>query len=203
MTRARRLCRFKVTLMGISPPIWRSILVPDDYSMWDLHVAIQDAMGWLDYHLHVFRTTSKRAKREIGVPHDFDEGRIEAGWAVPISDFFRAPRDTLSYEYDFGDGWVHEVTFEGKAVREAGVAYPICLSGARACPPEDCGGIPGYEHLLEVLKRPRTQEYNEICKWLRDLHAKSYWPYRPDEFDPEAVKFMCPAERFRMAFLTD
>lgn len=198
-----RLCHFKITLLGVEPPIWRSILVPDDYSMWDLHVAIQDAMGWLDYHLHVFRTKGPRHERTIGIPDPMDEVRVEADWEVPIGDVFRSPGDTISYEYDFGDGWRHEIAFEGKAAREAGIAYPVCLNGARACPPEDCGGVSGYERLLEVLKTPRTREYDDICRWLRDQHAKNYWPFKPEKFRSEAVQFMCPAERFRMAFETD
>jgi hypothetical protein len=198
-----RIYRFKVSLLGIEPQIWRLIEVPETYTFWDLHVAIQDAMGWLDYHLHAFvpeRSGEMRAPR-IGIPEgpmdeEEDDGFI-AGWTVPIAQHFTRPGDTARCEYDFGDGWIHEVRLVAIGPRERGVKYPRCIGGERACPPEDCGGIEGYDHLLKVLANPRHEEYEEMVEWLKG-HAKNYYPYRPDEFDPRAVRFWNPGKRWKM-----
>lgn len=149
--------QFKVTLKDIQPSIWRRIQVPDQYSFWDLHVAIQDSMGWLDYHLHVFRIPGlHRGKAvEIGIPDDeIDDDVIIPGWTIPICDYFREPGNTAMYAYDFGDGWLHEVMLEGILIKEKGVKYPRCIAGERACPPEDCGSVPGYYDLLDIIRNP-------------------------------------------------
>jgi len=193
---------FKVTLNGIQPPIWRRIQVPASYSFWALHVALQDAMGWLDYHLHVFeiRRPCKRKAVEIGIPdEDFDDHVILPGWEVPIAKHFTAPGSAAVYRYDFGDGWEHEVLLEGILLKEKGAKYPKCIAGERACPPEDCGGVPGYFNLLDILADPQHEEHEEMLAWLKG-HAKNYYPYCPDEFDPGQVRFDDPEERWRLAF---
>lgn len=118
--------QFRVTLLGIEPAIWRRIQVPENYSFWDLHVAIQDAMGWLDYHLHEFRIKSPYGRRnvEIGIP-DTGTGRdVLAGWKVPVADYFDKPGVAVAYDYDFGDGWQHEVLLEGILLKEPSVKFP-------------------------------------------------------------------------------
>lgn len=144
----RSTLQFKVTLAEVEPPVWRRIEVPASYTLWDLHVAIQAAMGWLDYHLHMFRLRSPVTGEtdEIGIP---DEDAFEgdpvclAGWEVPVAAYFDAVGTRASYEYDFGDGWVHEVELEAVGRRQSKTKHPRCLGGRRACPPEDCGGPPG------------------------------------------------------------
>ncbi len=197
-----RVMRFRIQLVGIEPSIWRMIDVPEAYTFWDLHVAIQDSMGWLDYHLHSFNPPRRhgRIKSRVGIPDDeYDDGTV-AGWEVPIVKFFMEIGDTLEYEYDFGDGWLHEVTLAGVLLKERGRKYPVCVDGGRACPPEDCGGIPGYEELLKALVDPSHEEHRDMAEWLKG-HAKCYWPYRPEEFDPATVKFDNSKERFKTAFL--
>ena len=190
--------QFKLALVGIEPPIWRRIQVPDTYSFWDLHVALQDSMGWLDYHLHVFRVRGPGAGdcEQIGIPDDDpfkgDKPTLP-GWEVPITRNFSGPGTTVPYEYDFGDGWKHELTLEAILPRQAGQKYPICVDGARACPPEDCGGVYGYENLLTVIQDPTNEEYERILEWLGGR-------YDPDGFDPERVKFDDPARRYSLAF---
>jgi hypothetical protein len=192
---------YTVRLLGIEPVIWRRIEVPEDYSFYELHVAIQDAMGWLDYHLHEFRLHDPRSRQpmRIGLPDDEDdlEPPLRAGWKVPIKRYFKRPGDRVAYGYDFGDNWQHDVQLTAIALAEPARAYPRCADGARACPPEDCGGIPGYEELLRILADAKHPERRSTIAWLKG-HAKNYHPYRPDEFDPAAVAFMDPAERFRM-----
>jgi hypothetical protein len=193
--------QFKITLEGITPAIWRRIQVPETYSFWDLHVAIQDAMGWLDYHLHVFRIRRKhaRAATEIGVPDEYAfEGvpEIHPGWEIPISDYFNDVGATADYEYDFGDDWRHKILLESISLREMGQKYPRCIDGAQACPPEDCGGVHGYQRMLEVLSDPDDEEHSEMLAWLGGK-------YEPQEFAPWEVKFDNPAKRWEMAFVED
>lgn len=193
--------QFRITLLDINPPIWRKIQVSSDYSFWDLHVAIQDAMGWLDYHLHEFRVKKPRSQKEdtIGIPDTETNRSVIAGWAVPISEYFVTPGVAATYDYDFGDGWCHEILLEGILLKEVAVKYPVCVTGERACPPEDCGGIPGYEKLLNVLAKPRTEECKEMNAWLKG-HAKNYFPYLPEHFDPSEVRFSNPEKRWQIAF---
>lgn len=199
--KSQRVMRFRITLNEIKPPVWRLIDVPESYSFWDLHVAIQDSMGWLDYHLHSFNPRRKhdRIQSSIGIPDEVCEDETLAGWKIPITDYFRELGDALDYEYDFGDGWSHEVTLVGILLKESGRKYPICLDGARACPPEDCGGVGGYEELLQILDDPSHEEYESMVDWLKG-HAKNYYPYEPDSFDPDTVKFDSPKRRFKKAF---
>ena len=193
-----RTYRFKVSLLGIEPEIWRLIEVPDTYTFWDLHVAIQDAMGWLDYHLHSFEpaTVGDSNPGRIGIPESPMDDDYIAGWTVPIARYFANPGDAARYDYDFGDGWSHEVTLVAIGPRER-AKYPQCIGGERACPPEDCGGISGFYRLLEVLADPRDEEHEDMVEWLKG-HAKNYFPYRPDVFDASAVKFWDPKKRWKM-----
>ena len=154
-------------------------------------------MGWLDYHLHAFRSDRPRFK-DIGIPDGENDGDVLAGWKVPITRHFKKPGDMLGYSYDFGDGWEHEIQLEGILLAESSESYPRCLDGKRACPPEDCGGPAGYARLLEVLQAPGTEEYKEMTSWLRE-HAKNYLPFRSEHFDPNEVDFSDPKERLNTA----
>ena len=194
--------QFKVTLQKIEPPIWRRIQVPADYNFWDLHVAIQDAMGWLDYHLHAFRIHNEleNTMTEIGIPGDeLDDDNFLPGWEIPIRVYFREPGQSVPYKYDFGDGWEHEILLEGIFLKEKGGKYPKCIEGERACPPEDCGSIPGYYHLLEITRNPKHKEYRDFINWLKG-HGKNYYPYDPEKFEPEKVHFENPKKRWKIAF---
>ena len=193
-----RIYQFKITLKEITPAIWRRILVPENYNFWDLHVAITDSMGWLDYHLHVFRIRRKHAHAdaEIGIPADEeheDELNFLAGWEIPISDYFYEVGVNAEYEYDFGDCWLHDVLLEGIFLKGKGEKYPKCTGGARACPPEDCGGVSGYYDLLKIIANPGHEEYEETMTWLGGK-------YNPDEFAPEKVQFDNPKKRWDIAF---
>ncbi|MCP5158720.1 MAG: plasmid pRiA4b ORF-3 family protein [Gammaproteobacteria bacterium] len=193
--------RFRIELEEIEPLIWRTIEVPSMYSFWDLHVAIQDSMGWLDYHLHSFSILPRRKRKPvvIGIPAAEYEEEISAGWEVPLNEYFKEPGDEARYEYDFGDGWIHRVLMEGILLAEEHKQYPSCDGGERACPPEDCGGIPGYYHLLEVLAGKHSSEYEDMNEWLKG-HAKNYYPYDPAKFDSKSIKFWNPKKRWKMAF---
>ena len=140
--------QLRVTLAGVKPAVWRRIEIGSGATFWDLHVAIQDAMGWKDCHLHVFRAPlpGGREVDQIGIPQDDFTDRapeIVPGWEVPVIVYLNRAGDRAEYLYDFGDGWAHDVEIEGRAALAAGVSYPRCTGGERACPPEDCGGPSG------------------------------------------------------------
>jgi hypothetical protein len=194
----RNLLKIRVELVGLSPPIWREILVPARHSFWDLHVAIQDAMGWFDYHLHGFRLGGSLREDAllIGMPSeemwdDFSE--VQPGWDIPVIDFLSETGDRAGYEYDFGDGWVHEVTLLCVEPWEKGQRYPKCVVGKRACPPEDCGGVHGYQSLLEILFDPSPPEHQSTRHWIPK-------GWGPELFKPEKVRFDNPLKRWETAF---
>lgn len=197
----RKVLQFKISLLETNPPIWRRILIPQEYTFWDLHVAIQDSMGWLDYHLHEFVVGSERETIKIGIP---DEGADESntlipGWEAKVREYFVEIGDNADYTYDFGDNWGHEILFEGVLLREPGEKYPKCIGGMRNCPPEDCHGTYGYERLLEILADPSHQEFDEMKKWLQG-HAKNYWPFNSENFDAASVAFDDPEIRWKKTF---
>lgn len=180
-TKSSNIYQFKITLKEIKPKIWRRIQVPGNYNFWDLHVAIQNAMGWDDYHLHQFEMKTHRVFGLIIGTEECDELESKA----KIAKYFLYPKDKANYEYDFGDGWEHEIVLEKILPAVIGSKYPQCIAGARACPPEDCGGVWGYEDLLEIIANTKHPEYEERMEWLSD-------DFDPEEFDPESVEFDDP-----------
>jgi hypothetical protein len=189
--------QFKVTLAGVKPAIWRRIQVPEDYSFWDLHVAIQDAMGWEDCHLHEFKMVNSKNQEElrIGIPDDdFDWSRATLpGWEIPIADYFTMDNRSATYVYDFGDGWRHRIRLERIEQAQPGIEYPGCVAGARACPPEDVGGTWGYEALIREIKDPNHNDHERMLEWIGGS-------FDPEHFNPEEVQFNDPKERWQSAF---
>jgi hypothetical protein len=173
---ATPIYQLKVTLKDSRPPIWRRLLVHQDSTLADLHDIIQIAMGWEDYHLHMFRKGGEIYEpfdnelpdmRDMLGQESHDESRI------PLHQVLSRVKSKISYVYDFGDDWEHEILLEAKLPQEEGHQYPVCIKGRRACPPEDCGGIWGYENLLHALQHPDNPEYEELLEWL------------PEGFDPK------------------
>jgi len=154
--------QLKITLRGSKPPIWRRVIVPATFNLYQLHQVIQYAMGWEDSHLHQFIIDGE----SYGTPSPDD-------WE-PVTDERRhtlnriAPHEKMKfvYEYDFGDSWEHTILVEKILPAEAGKQYPVCLKGKRACPPEDVGGIWGYEDFLEALRDPGHEEHETYLDWI-------------------------------------
>jgi hypothetical protein len=187
--------RLRIELNGTEPMVWRRIEIPASATFWDLHVAIQDAFGWLDCHLHQFDVTSPLGRIPIGIPNDFEEKTILEGWAIPLAQYLEQAQ-ALTYLYDFGDDWSHTIHLEETREGEGG-NYPRCLAGENATPPEDCGGVYGYQELKKVLAGPKNAEYREMRSWLKDGHAKVYWPFAPTDFEPTDVHFTNAKLRLR------
>ena len=162
--------RLKITLRGSQPPIWRRLEVPSDSTLEQLHHIIQAAFGWQDCHLWGFQTPAGDyglAGRERG-HRDAASQRLGKAAARPGT--------RLGYTYDFGDDWEHDILIEAITGAEPGTAYPHCLTGRRACPPEDCGGIWGYQDLLEILADPGHDEHAERLEWLGLDNASQFDP---------------------------
>lgn len=166
---SKSLYQFKITLLESHPPIWRRIQV-ENCTLEKLHEHIQTAMGWTNSHLHQFDIKGER----YGDPELLDEGvgdqDIEDSTTTMMSEILpkSGKRFRFVYEYDFGDGWQHEVLFEGCPEPEKGKKYPLCLEGERACPPEDIGGVGGYENFLEVIADPQHEEHADMREWIGD-----------------------------------
>ncbi|MCX7788033.1 MAG: plasmid pRiA4b ORF-3 family protein [Spirochaetes bacterium] len=168
----------KIQLQYIRPPIWRRIQVPGTYTLRDLHRVIQIAMGWRDYHLYEFLIDQK----SYGPP-------AEEGFETIPDDSVRLQTLNLQlkqrflYTYDFGDNWGHTIIVEKvlseDEVHEEVRGKALCLTGKRACPPEDCGGYPGYEEILEALHAPNKKKYRELLDWVGS--------YDPELFDLEQI----------------
>ncbi len=182
--------------------ISRLIEVPRSYTFWDLHVAIQDAMGWFDYHLHEFLLPqAEDTTLRIGIPSDeMDELAPADGRSLPLSAFADALRAEygVRYHYDFGDGWRHTVYLETE-LRSDGGQYPRCIAGQYACPPEDCGGERGYFRTINALKDETSPDHAEVKAWL-EAHPYVSTPYDPDVFDRQAVWFHDPQLRAQAAY---
>ena len=164
------LYRLKVTLRGSRPPIWRRFVVPSNIPLKRLHDVLQAVMGWTNSHLHQFEAGGLlygTADPEFGV-------RRESERRTPLDGVLKRPKDRMTYEYDFGDSWEHDIVLEAILPAEEGGLYPRVEAGRRACPPEDVGGVHGYERFLEALSDPTHPEHDEFLEWIGG------------KFDPEA-----------------
>lgn len=162
--------RIRVSLCHINPPIWRQIEIVADTKLGKLHRILQIAMGWSDSHLHAFRIGDVT----YSAPHPENASDMLSERNVRFSQVVREDRE-LIYEYDFGDGWEHEIVVEKTFSADPLVHYPRCIAGARACPPEDCGGPPGYEDLLAALRDPTHERHEELSEWVSpDFNSEAF-----------------------------
>jgi hypothetical protein len=168
----------EISLREIEPRIWRRVTVGADTTLHKLHWVIQMTMGWTNSHLHQFIIGNACYSQP---EHDPD---FEMGWddehSVRLRDLLWTPGAVFAYEYDFGDNWQHNVVIEAIYPRQKDETYPLCRSGARACPPEDCGGPPGYERVVASLRDPRDPEHESYLTWLGG-------PWDPNVFDIAAA----------------
>jgi len=167
---SRDIYQLKVTLKGARPPIWRRFQVKGGARLDKLHLFLQVIMGWSNYHLYQFTIDGVA----YGEPHPDYEDDMEDAAKVRLSDLAPGEGFKFDYMYDFGDSWEHRILVEKILPPQEGVHYPVCLAGKRACPPEDCGGVWGYEELLETIRDPEHEQYDEMMDWLGG------------EFNPEA-----------------
>jgi hypothetical protein len=169
--------QLRVSLVGITPSIWRRLLVPQDIPLPRFHRVLQVAMGWTDAHLHEFTVGDVR----FGVPDaEFEPGPIDYR-RITLNQI--APRKGAGcvYEYDFGDSWEHLIEVEDELPADTVSArLPCCLAGERACPPEDVGGAAGYAEFLAAFDDPSHPEHES---WRRSMGPG----FAPSEFDIDGV----------------
>jgi hypothetical protein len=159
------LYQLKITLLDYKPSIWRRVVVRSDMKLDRLHNVIQTAMGWTNSHLHQFVAEGgyygmKGPDLEDEVDETLDEKRHV------VNELISKAKDRFIYEYDFGDSWEHEVVLEKILPPDSGFKHPVCLEGANACPPEDCGGVGGYADFLEAMADPRHEEHEQMKDWI-------------------------------------
>ncbi|WP_294531897.1 plasmid pRiA4b ORF-3 family protein [uncultured Rhodoblastus sp.] len=174
-----QIATVRIELEGSDPLIWRQVEVPTSVTLRTLHDIIQGTMGWFDYHLWEFTI----AEHRYGLPMDEDWGtepRADAS-KVRLRDLLRQPVTTGKYIYDFGDDWEHRLTFTGVRTGDASLSYPRYIGGAQNCPPEDCGGIPGFYETLDAATDPEHENHDEAKQWLED--------YDPNEIDELPIKY--------------
>ncbi len=172
----------RVELLLMPLPVWRRILLSGRATFWDLHVAIQDAMGWEDKHLHQFTLDDPLSGERVrlGIPEDsgfYAGNEVLPGWEHQLTRFMKPGALPILYTYDFGDEWQHEIIFEDTLASDGTQVLPRCLAGEGGCPPEDCGGPPACAELVQSVLG--------------------------GDFDPATVIFDNPRDRWDRAFRND
>jgi len=186
--------QLKVTLNDSKPAIWRRVFVPDTITLHQLHTILQIVMGWTNSHLHQFIIDDElygEPEEEDGYSEDLkNEKRYH------LNQFVRRKGFKFIYEYDFGDSWEHTIHVEAILAVEKGKQYPVCLEGKRTCPPEDIGGVTGYDDLLKIFTNPKHPEHNDMLEEFGE-------DFDPEFFDIEDVNLGLRkyAARARMAKL--
>jgi hypothetical protein len=169
------LYEIKVELKGIEPAIWRLLRMPSRTSLLRLHRILQQAMGWKDSHLHLFEIDGMHYG-EPGMEWDIE---VRDSRKMTLEKIFSNGTKSFMYEYDLGDSWKHDITLIG-TVEVEGKEELACTAGARACPPEDCGGVGGYYRLLVAISDPEHAEHDAMLEWVRGK-------FDPNAFDIAAV----------------
>jgi len=180
--------QIQVALREIKPKIWRRLLIPSNLLLPDLHRVIQTSMGWDNMHLHQF--TKNNTNYSVPAQEDWGEEIVDYR-KIKVSDLLQKVKDKMIYEYDFGDGWEHEVILEKIIPSQNKIIYPHCIDGKMNCPPEDCGGIGGFENLLEILKNPKHKEYKGYIEWLGDDYNPTYFDVDLTNKDLKLMNYGC------------
>jgi hypothetical protein len=169
------IATLRIEIKYIEPLIWRRVAVRTSMKLMALHTVIQATVGWLDYHLWEFVID----ERKYGIP-DSDRPHVKNGTTTQLAAILASGITEFGYVYDFGDNWEHRIVVEEVGTAEAGAKYPRFLGGERRCPPEDCGGPPGYFDFIENIARKRSNKAKEALDWYGG-------PYDPDDIDLEHI----------------
>ncbi|HWG46215.1 MAG TPA: plasmid pRiA4b ORF-3 family protein [Gemmataceae bacterium] len=167
--------QLKITLRGIRPPVWRRVQVKD-CTLFELQNIIHTCMGWFGGHMHAFEIGGE----EYGEPDPNGMLEMRDETEVKLSQVVTSGIKKFIYTYDFGDDWRHVIEVEKTLPAEPGVRYPRCITGKRACPPEDCGGSWGYGNFLKTIQDPKHPEHEEMMEWIGRT-------FDPEQFDIETV----------------
>lgn len=174
--KSKYLYQFKISLDYTKPAIWRRFTVEPETKLNNFHKILQTIMGWSNNHMHLFRIDDKF----YSAPCDDDFMETIDYSNIRLNALIKNEKQEFYYDYDFGDNWRHTVILEKIIPKNGFPTYPLCIKGKRNVPPEDCGGAPGYENILEIIKNPGNSEYEEIIDWLGDI-------YDPEEFEIDII----------------
>jgi Plasmid pRiA4b ORF-3-like protein len=173
------IAKLRVELEGIKPLIWRRVAVPTSMKLNALHNVVQTAMGWRDRHLWML--TAGDRNYGILIPGDDDwNARINDAETTTLAMILSGGLKEFGYVYDFGDNWEHRIIVENVKPTEQQASYPEFLGGERRCPPEDCGGIPGYYGFLDKVTAKQGKKRKAALDWYGG-------PYDPDDIDEQQI----------------
>lgn len=165
MSQVSHALQVYVELLGVEPEVWRRVLIPVTATLSQTHRVIQAAFGWSGYHLHEFNLGVQECRGSsagLGSDQTVPSERMRL---KSLAD--RA--EAITYIYDFGDYWVHRVVVEG-TVQGIALALPVCVGGGGATPPEDCGGVHGYDDFVSVMSDPAHPDHDEMAEWCGAEH---------------------------------
>jgi hypothetical protein len=185
---AAPIYQLKATLRDIQPPVWRRIQIYQHATFHQLHLTLQTAMGWWNVHLYEFRVGAVQIVEPAILESWGEEGPDPL--QTRLLDYVRDDNARFSYEYDFGDSWLHQLVLEKRLPAEPGAFYPRCIKGKRACPPEDVGGTGGYQRFLEIMADPGRPDHEQYRNWVGG------------SFDPEAFSLDRVNERLRTGIVS-
>ena len=160
--------QIKVLLEGTKPTVYRTIEIPEDATFFDLHMVIQIAFDWYNAHLHEFRKDNlliSDPEFYDDIIDEFEDEKLVDENGIQISEILQSPKDKIKYLYDFGDSWELSVTLEKITDAKEGIVYPRCIRGKRCAPPEDVGGVYGFEEFKKVMADSHNEEHESYKEW--------------------------------------
>lgn len=178
-----------ILLKDSEPKIWRRVQVPTDLLLEDFHKVIQTSMGWTNSHMHQFISDQKFYTPRITDDEMWNELYNVDYENIKVSKLLKEEGDEIIYEYDFGDGWQHEIVLEKILPVDQKKQLPVCLGGKMNCPPEDVGGTWGYAEMLRILRQPQHKEHKNYLEWLGGS-------FDPGHFDLEKVNKLLQEKDF-------
>ncbi|MGG1630210.1 plasmid pRiA4b ORF-3 family protein [Rossellomorea sp. NRS-1567] len=178
----KRTFQLKISIKGAKPPIWRRVLIPNTLSFHQLHEVIQTVMGWTNTHLYSFQGRPGVFEYP-DEEYEFRSDLARDSKIAIIGNFIVSEKETISYTYDLGDNWEHQILLE-RITGDQRLTFPVCIKGKRNCPIEDSGGIHHYQHVLKVLSN--TEKMDEDAQFFRER----FGDHDPEKFDLEETNEM-------------
>lgn len=168
----QQIVELKIVLLNTKPSVYRTIQINHDATFFELHVAIQIAFGWENSHLHMFMINNE----EIGNEEfdEFEDQNTLNQLSITLNQKIIFEKQKLLYVYDFGDNWEHEITVT-KFLEAKNTFYPKCIRGSRNRPPEDCGGVWGFEEFKEIMGNRKHPAFKEMKLWHGGMYDEDYF----------------------------
>ena len=179
MAGADEIAVVRLELLGVEPLIWRRVSVCTVMSLMNVHQVIQATMGWLDSHLWELDANGRKYAMRLPDEPDWNERYVNAE-NVSLATLLASGIRQMEYVYDMGDYWEHSIIVERITAPLPDVSYPQFLGGERRCPPEDCGGVPGYYEFLKNTASKRGAQRKSALDWYGG-------PYHPDDIDERKI----------------